>query len=329
MNNIICFETEGMEGRAWCRIERIMFASFCAPTQDIIAPDFAFSGAADQSPLQEEFVQLKDATRGEVSCASDVDLIRQLLHIASQNWGYCWKDGLLKLVENSMKGVATLDLGVTQVRARVFSQQSGEFLKHFHIGSAEAPEASSQSPPGSEKSRSRLPKGPVEKLSRAFHMGGPGDAPPAPIVSGTAPNKSNDEQWPVRRFHKKISISDYLLENVSDLRAKAAAVKRNSIQLGERALSGEQRSSSLSGTIDLGSSPDGTNSNDANPAGSSTGNDEAVAARGSRSIRFPGMVNAFILSSLRQLASAFNVAGRATSPRRGSPRMDLRTEVRI
>ena len=36
-NNILCYNQIGYEQRSWCRIERTMFASFCAPVRSYYA----------------------------------------------------------------------------------------------------------------------------------------------------------------------------------------------------------------------------------------------------------------------------------------------------
>jgi len=211
MNNIICFETDGMEGRAWCRIERIMFASFCAPTQDIISTDFVFGGDSQQKPAKEEYVELTDATRGELSCASDVDLIRQLLHIAAENWGYCWKDGLLKLVQTSMNSIDTLNLGATQVRARLFSDGSCAFLDHLRrdqqYDAAQLSAGAVQAPLANKNYH------PVERLCRAFHLGGAGSAPPSALPAGGAhlgtASSLQPQQQLVRRGSSSTSVGSH------------------------------------------------------------------------------------------------------------------------
>lgn len=120
-NNILCFESIGYEGRAWCRIERAMFAAFCAPTHDIIAKDFVFDGDATQQPVRETTVALTDATQGRLSYPGDMEIITTLLQIATDNWGLCWKAGLLQIVQDAIAGVNALRFGVTQVRVRLFS----------------------------------------------------------------------------------------------------------------------------------------------------------------------------------------------------------------
>ena len=65
---------------------------------------------------QREFFNPRD---GSLSHSSDMATIRTLLEIAETQWGICWKDGLLALVQKQGMGhVQKLELGQTQVRAR-------------------------------------------------------------------------------------------------------------------------------------------------------------------------------------------------------------------
>ena len=46
-NNILCYNQIGYEQRSWCRIERTMFASFCAPVRSYYAMNLLQSAQID------------------------------------------------------------------------------------------------------------------------------------------------------------------------------------------------------------------------------------------------------------------------------------------
>ena len=132
-NNVLCYEQLGYESRAWCRVERVLFASFCAPTQDIIGNGFRFDGDPKQAPVADTKLVLTSPNEGTLSYLGDMTLIEQLTSIASEHWSLCWKDGLLDLVtKNGIRGAGSLQFGVTQVRARFFTRLD----KHGRRGSS-------------------------------------------------------------------------------------------------------------------------------------------------------------------------------------------------
>lgn len=127
-NNILCYEMREYEGRAWCRVERLMFAAFVAPNNEFISQYFRFSKAAERlannelKPRSEERAMLPDPEEGHLSYPADVAIIRELKNLCTKHWGKCWRDDLLRIVEekNGLKGVRSLQLGETEVRLRRF-----------------------------------------------------------------------------------------------------------------------------------------------------------------------------------------------------------------
>jgi len=127
-NNIVCFDTPEYLGRAWCRVERLMFAAFVAPNNEFISRDFRFVDDAERlpnnelKPVHESRALLPDPAQGELSYAADMDIIDELKNLCSTHWNKCWKDGLLTIVEDKvgLKGVRSLQLGTTEVRMRTF-----------------------------------------------------------------------------------------------------------------------------------------------------------------------------------------------------------------
>jgi len=105
-----------------------MFAAFVAPNNEFISYDFRFSNAAERlannelKPRSEERAVLPDPEDGHLSYPADVAIIRELKNLCHKHWGKCWRDDLLRIVEekNGLKGVRQLQLGVTEVRLRRF-----------------------------------------------------------------------------------------------------------------------------------------------------------------------------------------------------------------
>jgi len=120
-NNIVCFSGTEYEIRAWCRLERAMFAAFGAPTQDFISEGFTFSGDPEQQPVEEGYKILQDPEGGQLSFAVDVPKVAALNSIAKRHWRECWKVGLFETVRGHMECVDTLVYGATQVRNRRFN----------------------------------------------------------------------------------------------------------------------------------------------------------------------------------------------------------------
>jgi hypothetical protein len=122
-NNCLCYEQLGYESRAWCRIERVLFAAFCAPTQDIIGMGYTYSGNPKEEPITDTMLALTNPAEGSLSYTGDMVLIKEVTDIASEQWGLCWKDGLYDLVtKNRMAGADSLHFDHTQVRARFFTR---------------------------------------------------------------------------------------------------------------------------------------------------------------------------------------------------------------
>ena len=119
-NNILCYDAPGYETRAWCRIERTLFAAFCAPTQDLVSRGFTYSGDPGQKPRIEEFWILQDPEEGLLSYKEDKSKIAELKMIAEAHWGDCWKEGLYDDVKDKMGSIDALVCGKTQIRCRCF-----------------------------------------------------------------------------------------------------------------------------------------------------------------------------------------------------------------
>lgn len=120
-NNILCFSGGEYEQRAWCRLERALFASFGAPTQDFIGPGFKYSGNPKRQRVVESYKSLNDPEHGVLSYSEDMPKVAALNLIAKQHWGQCWKQGLYDAVKTKMPSVHTLVYGTTQVRNRCFT----------------------------------------------------------------------------------------------------------------------------------------------------------------------------------------------------------------
>jgi len=129
-NNILCYDTEAYERRAWCRVERLMFAAFVAPNVEFVDPDFIFRPSCERTPGGE----MKPATEGPalvpdptaedalLSYASDSKLIKTIKYLCHMHWGKCWKEGLMEAVETKAGlNVRRLKYGVTTVRTRKFT----------------------------------------------------------------------------------------------------------------------------------------------------------------------------------------------------------------
>jgi hypothetical protein len=129
-NNILCYDTEEYEPRAWCRVERLMFTAFVAPNNEYVGPDFQYSEDAEKAannelkPAGEAKVCVPDpsAIDAQLSYPSDAQLIQQLKDLCTQHWAKCWKDGLMKIVEEKvgLKEVGSLQYGTTEIRMRKF-----------------------------------------------------------------------------------------------------------------------------------------------------------------------------------------------------------------
>ena len=114
--------------------------------KDIIARGFTYTDTK-QLPKDEEQPILTDPRDGSLSHSSDMATIRTLLEIAETQWGICWKDGLLALVQKQGMGhVQKLELGQTQVRARwwcgraVVNNAGASLLGLMDAGAAADPE---------------------------------------------------------------------------------------------------------------------------------------------------------------------------------------------
>lgn len=127
-NNILCYDAPTYEGRAWCRVERLMFASFVAPNNEFISNDFRFDPSAERLPNNELKPKydgkevLPDPENGHLSYPSDSPLIGELRALCAKHWGKCWRDGLLHIVEDrgGLQSVRNLEFGRTEVRLRKF-----------------------------------------------------------------------------------------------------------------------------------------------------------------------------------------------------------------
>lgn len=126
-NNILCYDAPTYEGRAWCRVERLMFAAFVAPNNEFISHDFRYDPDAEKlnnelKPKYEGKEVLPDPDEGNLSYPSDVPLIGELRALCAKHWGKCWRDGLLEIVEDKgkLQGVRNLQFGSTEVRLRKF-----------------------------------------------------------------------------------------------------------------------------------------------------------------------------------------------------------------
>mmetsp|Transcript_42943 Transcript_42943/g.100877 ORF Transcript_42943/g.100877 Transcript_42943/m.100877 type:complete len:409 (-) Transcript_42943:141-1367(-) len=127
-NNILCFETAEYEIRAWCRLERVLFAAFVAPNNEFLHSAFEFDESAERLPNQElkpckeEATRLPDPTKGSLSWQGDVGMIKDLTDLCKSHWGKCWKDGLLDTCEEKgkLQGIRGLDFKSTQIRLRKF-----------------------------------------------------------------------------------------------------------------------------------------------------------------------------------------------------------------
>jgi len=131
-SNIICWDADEYETRAWCRVERLMFAAFVAPNNEFIDQDFKFKDHAERlenselkelKPRNEVHGVLPDPELGDLSYPTDKTLIQDLKSLCTKHWGKCWKDGLLEVVERNgvgLQGCRKLQLGKTEVRIRKF-----------------------------------------------------------------------------------------------------------------------------------------------------------------------------------------------------------------
>mmetsp|Transcript_18858 Transcript_18858/g.31377 ORF Transcript_18858/g.31377 Transcript_18858/m.31377 type:complete len:239 (-) Transcript_18858:54-770(-) len=130
-NNIVCYDTPPYEPRAWCRVERLMFTAFVAPNNEYISPDFTFDAdSAERLPnkeLKPKFegrMRVPDPAGSDVqlSYPSDASLIENLKKLCVTHWARCWKDGLMKIVEEKvgLQGIPELKFGVTELRLRKF-----------------------------------------------------------------------------------------------------------------------------------------------------------------------------------------------------------------
>mmetsp|Transcript_34830 Transcript_34830/g.81338 ORF Transcript_34830/g.81338 Transcript_34830/m.81338 type:complete len:463 (-) Transcript_34830:77-1465(-) len=128
-NNIICYDTPDYEARAWCRLERLMFAAFVAPNNEFLEQDFVYDSSAERAPngeliaAEEGHELLPDPDCGELSMKEDYDLIHDLKLLCSTHWAKCWKDGLLQAVEKKAglgRSIRELEFGKTKVRMRKF-----------------------------------------------------------------------------------------------------------------------------------------------------------------------------------------------------------------
>lgn len=128
-NNIVCYDTPPYEPRAWCRVERLMFSAFVAPNNEYISPDFTFDEETaerlpnnDLKPKFEGRVTVPDPAGSDtqLSYPSDAALIQDLKLLCQTHWARCWKDGLMKIVDKSLRGIPQLEFGVTELRLRKF-----------------------------------------------------------------------------------------------------------------------------------------------------------------------------------------------------------------
>mmetsp|Transcript_7073 Transcript_7073/g.17091 ORF Transcript_7073/g.17091 Transcript_7073/m.17091 type:complete len:463 (+) Transcript_7073:110-1498(+) len=158
-NNIVCYEMPEYESRAWCRLERLMFAAFVAPNNEFLEPDFVFDKTAERlpngelMPSEEAHEPLPDPAEGSLSMEEDRALIADLSDLCATHWSKCWKDGLLQAVEKNAglgKAIRELNFGKTKVRMRRFVSK-----RPYHLGwkqqdrSSSSTEASESSPPNS------------------------------------------------------------------------------------------------------------------------------------------------------------------------------------
>mmetsp|Transcript_31724 Transcript_31724/g.58243 ORF Transcript_31724/g.58243 Transcript_31724/m.58243 type:complete len:406 (-) Transcript_31724:97-1314(-) len=132
-NNILCFETPEYEARAWCRLERVLFASFVAPNNEFLHSNFTFDADAERlpnnelKPSAEDPSKLPDPTKGYLSWGGDGPLIDDLTKLCKMHWGKCWKDGLMDICETKgkLENLRTLKFDFTQVRMRKFRSAHG------------------------------------------------------------------------------------------------------------------------------------------------------------------------------------------------------------
>jgi hypothetical protein len=128
-NNIICYDTQPYEARAWCRVERLMFTAFVAPNNEFVDPDFEYNIDANRNERGElipeertEVVPDPSAADAQLSYPSDSTLIQELKALCKDHWAKCWKDGLMEIVETKvgLKEVKKLRYGKTTIRRRKF-----------------------------------------------------------------------------------------------------------------------------------------------------------------------------------------------------------------
>lgn len=129
-NNIVCYDTQSYEARAWCRVERLMFSAFVAPNNEYVDPDFEFradSVTTEKGELKADYdtteiVPDPSAADAQLSYPSDAGLICSLKDLCTTHWAKCWKDGLMQIVEDKvgLKEVRHLRYGGTQIRQRKF-----------------------------------------------------------------------------------------------------------------------------------------------------------------------------------------------------------------
>ena len=115
-NNILCYDSPDYEERAWCRLERMLFAAFCAPNQDVIRRGFEYTEYEDQYQV-ESLWTIQDPEQGILSIPEDMGRVAELKILAEAHWGECWKEGLYDIVKDQMRAIEELDYGQTQVRS--------------------------------------------------------------------------------------------------------------------------------------------------------------------------------------------------------------------
>jgi len=129
-NNIICYDTPPYEPRAWCRVERLMFAAFVAPNNEYMSPDFTFDPeTAETMPNKElkpkserkSFVPDPSGEDTQLSYPTDSPLIESLKMLCKTHWGRCWKENLAGIMmKNGYQGIPMLKFGTTEIRLRKF-----------------------------------------------------------------------------------------------------------------------------------------------------------------------------------------------------------------
>jgi len=116
-NNILCYTSPDYEERAWCRLERMLFAAFCAPNQDVIGRGFQYS---ENQIRVEELYTIQDPENGILSVPEDMPRMAELKTLAEVHWGKCWKEGLYDIVKDQMNSIESLVYGRTQVRCTIY-----------------------------------------------------------------------------------------------------------------------------------------------------------------------------------------------------------------